>query len=66
MLTARAGAGMITFMTGADDPVHTRLLRGFTLEYLTLGWNVAGIIIRAIAAIAAGPVALAGFGLDSR
>ena len=39
--------------------------RGFILEYLTLGWNVAGIVVLAIAAITARSVALAGFGLDS-
>ena len=38
---------------------------GFLLEGITLGWNVVGIIILAIAAVAAGSVALAGFGLDS-
>jgi divalent metal cation (Fe/Co/Zn/Cd) transporter len=35
------------------------------LEYVTLGWNAAGIVILAIAAAAARSVALAGFGLDS-
>jgi len=35
------------------------------LEYATLGWNVAGIIVLAIAAVAARSAALAGFGLDS-
>ena len=50
----------------ADDPVRARLLRrGFVLEYVTLGWNVAGIIVLAVAAVAARSVALAGFGLDS-
>ena len=39
--------------------------RGFALEWATLGWNVAGIVILAIAAITARSVALAGFGLDS-
>ncbi len=39
--------------------------RGFILEYLTLAWNVAGIVVLAIAAIRARSVALAGFGLDS-
>jgi hypothetical protein len=34
-------------------------------EYATLGWNVAGIVVLAIAAISARSVALAGFGLDS-
>jgi hypothetical protein len=39
--------------------------RGFALEYATLAWNVAGIVVLAIAATAARSVALAGFGLDS-
>jgi divalent metal cation (Fe/Co/Zn/Cd) transporter len=41
------------------------LKRGFLLEYLTLGWNVVGVIIVVLAAYAARSVALAGFGLDS-
>ena len=41
------------------------LKRGLLLEYLTLGWNVVGVIIVVIAAFAARSVALAGFGLDS-
>ena len=41
------------------------LRRGFLLEYTTLGWNVVGIVVLAVAAIAARSVALAGFGLDS-
>jgi divalent metal cation (Fe/Co/Zn/Cd) transporter len=53
-------------VTVGEDPVRTRLLRrGFVLEYVTLGWNVAGIVVLAIAAVAARSVALAGFGLDS-
>jgi divalent metal cation (Fe/Co/Zn/Cd) transporter len=53
-------------VTVVDDPVRARLLRrGFVLEYVTLGWNVAGIIVLAVAAVAARSVALAGFGLDS-
>jgi len=45
---------------------HSALLRrGLTLEYVTLGWNVAGIIVVGFAAVAARSVALAGFGLDS-
>jgi divalent metal cation (Fe/Co/Zn/Cd) transporter len=39
--------------------------RGFALERATLGWNVIGIIVLAVAAVAARSVALAGFGLDS-
>jgi divalent metal cation (Fe/Co/Zn/Cd) transporter len=41
------------------------LRRGFVLEYATLGWNVAGIVVLAVAAVEARSVALAGFGLDS-
>jgi divalent metal cation (Fe/Co/Zn/Cd) transporter len=41
------------------------LRRGFVLEYATLGWNVAGIVVLTIAAISARSVALAGFALDS-
>ena len=41
------------------------LRRGFVLEYLTLAWNVAGIVVLGIAAWTARSVALAGFGLDS-
>lgn len=39
--------------------------RGFALEYVTLGWNVVGIVVLGFTAIAARSVALAGFGLDS-
>ena len=47
------------------DSRRALLRRGFVLEYLTLGWNVAGVVILALTAIAARSVALAGFGLDS-
>jgi divalent metal cation (Fe/Co/Zn/Cd) transporter len=49
-----------------DGATRRRLLRrGFLLAYLTLGWNGVGIVVLAITAVAAGSVALAGFGLDS-
>ena len=41
------------------------LRRGRILEGITLGWNVAGIAVLAVTAVAARSVALAGFGLDS-
>jgi len=41
------------------------LRRGRLLERVTLGWNVVGIVVLAIAALDARSVALAGFGLDS-
>ena len=45
---------------------HRRLLRrGRLLETATLGWNVVGVVVLAVAAIEARSVALAGFGLDS-
>ena len=47
-------------------PTATDLLRrGRALEWTTLGWNVVGVIVLAVAAIRARSVALAGFGLDS-
>ena len=53
-------------MATAADPARQALLRrGFALEYVTLCWNVAGIVVLTIAAVAARSVALAGFGLDS-
>jgi len=53
-------------VTTADDQVRTALLRrGFGLEYATLAWNVAGIVVLAIAAVSARSVALAGVGLGS-
>jgi divalent metal cation (Fe/Co/Zn/Cd) transporter len=59
---SRAGAAV----TPGGDPVRRALLRrGFALEYVTLAWNVIGIVVLAIAAVAARSVALAGFGLDS-
>ncbi|MDH6140407.1 divalent metal cation (Fe/Co/Zn/Cd) transporter [Kitasatospora sp. GP30] len=53
-------------MTASNEISRQALLRrGFFLEYATLGWNVVGIAVLAVAAISARSVALAGFGLDS-
>jgi divalent metal cation (Fe/Co/Zn/Cd) transporter len=41
------------------------LNHAMTLEYLTVGWNVLEGIIAVLAAVAAGSVALLGFGIDS-
>ena len=47
-------------------PSHHQLRRrGFILEGITLGWNVIGVVVLAIAAVSARSVALGGFGLDS-
>jgi divalent metal cation (Fe/Co/Zn/Cd) transporter len=49
-----------------EESERRSLIRfGLALEWATLGWNVAGIIVLAFAAVAARSVALAGFGLDS-
>jgi divalent metal cation (Fe/Co/Zn/Cd) transporter len=59
---SREGAAV----TVGGDPVRRAVLRrGFALEYVTLAWNAVGIVVLAIAAVAARSVALAGFGLDS-
>lgn len=47
----------------ADRPALLR--RGLHLEYLTVGWNVVEGVIAIAAALAAGSVALLGFGIDS-
>jgi divalent metal cation (Fe/Co/Zn/Cd) transporter len=53
-------------VTITDDAGRRILLRrGFALEYVTLAWNVIGIVVLAVAAVVARSVALAGFGLDS-
>ncbi|MGI8802416.1 MAG: cation transporter [Solirubrobacteraceae bacterium] len=41
------------------------LRRGLVLEYATLAWNGVGTAVLSIAAVGAGSVALAGFGVDS-
>ncbi len=41
------------------------LRRGLRLEYLTVGWNVAEGLIAVGAGLAAGSIALVGFGVDS-
>ncbi len=55
--------------TGPDAPLPGRdralLRRGRMLEGITLGWNAAGIVVLAIAAVRARSAALAGFGLNS-
>jgi divalent metal cation (Fe/Co/Zn/Cd) transporter len=39
--------------------------RGLRLEYLTISWNVIEAIVAVVSGIAAGSIALIGFGLDS-
>jgi divalent metal cation (Fe/Co/Zn/Cd) transporter len=50
----------------ADRTHHARLTsRGRKLEAATLGWNIVGVCVLALAAVQARSVALGGFGLDS-
>jgi divalent metal cation (Fe/Co/Zn/Cd) transporter len=52
----------------SDVPLASRaptLRRALRLEYLTVGWNVVEGVIGAGAGLAAGSIALLGFGLDS-
>ena len=68
--SARRGQAAVGWQTQAvtvaeDSDRKALLRRGFALEYATLGWNVAGIVVLASAAVSAQSVALAGFGLDS-
>ncbi len=57
---------MATARPHGSPPDIARLRRrGFTLEGITLGWNVVGTIVLAVTAVSARSVALGGFGLDS-
>jgi divalent metal cation (Fe/Co/Zn/Cd) transporter len=52
--------------TSAEVARRTRLVRaGIGLEAITLGWNVVGVVVLAIAVSSSASVALLGFGLDS-
>lgn len=52
-------------MTVAGTDRSRLLNRGLRLEYLTVGWNIVEGLIAVGAGIAAGSVALIGFGVDS-
>ncbi len=58
----RAESGDAREAAQAREPLLARALR---LEYLTVAWNVLEGLIGVAAAIAAGSVALLGFGIDS-
>ena len=52
-------------MTEATRDRQALLRTGFTLEWITLAWNVVGVVVLAVLALSSSSVALAGFGLDS-
>lgn len=49
----------------ADLPRSAQLTRGLNLEYLTIAWNAVEALVAIVAGLAAGSIALVGFGLDS-
>jgi divalent metal cation (Fe/Co/Zn/Cd) transporter len=52
--------------TLTETPARNQLLRGaLRLEWLTVGWNIVEGLVSVAAALAAGSVALLGFGIDS-
>jgi divalent metal cation (Fe/Co/Zn/Cd) transporter len=53
----------VTTIVLADRP--RLLVRALRLEYLTVGWNIIEGVVAIGAAVAAGSVALLGFGIDS-
>ncbi|WP_158866840.1 cation transporter [Leifsonia sp. AG29] len=52
-------------MTEATRDREALLRTGFTLEWITLTWNIVGVIVLAVLALSSSSIALAGFGLDS-
>jgi cation diffusion facilitator family transporter len=53
----------VTTLTAGDRP--RLLVRALRLEYLTVGWNLIEGFVAIAAGLAAGSVALMGFGIDS-
>lgn len=49
----------------STEPRAVILRTGLRLEYLTVGWNVIEGLIAVLSAVAAGSIALLGFGIDS-
>src|ERR1022692_1042690 len=61
-----AGDRLAAVTSISPDAARGGLIRrGLRLEDATLSWNVIGVAVLAVAALAARSVALAGFGLDS-
>jgi divalent metal cation (Fe/Co/Zn/Cd) transporter len=52
----------VTLHTSTADALRRRAL---WLEYLTIGWNVIEAVVAVAAGVAAGSIALVGFGFDS-
>lgn len=56
---------MTTIATAVEPGRSALLRRALRLEYLTVGWNVVEGLVAIAAGLAAGSVALIGFGVDS-
>jgi divalent metal cation (Fe/Co/Zn/Cd) transporter len=65
MVRTKLVAATIIRMSHIKTEKNKLIQRGVNLEYITLGWNVVGVAVVFMAAIAARSVALAGFGFDS-
>jgi len=52
-------------VTNAEHAHAASIRSGVMLEWMTLTWNIVGVVVLASAAYAARSVALAGFGIDS-
>jgi divalent metal cation (Fe/Co/Zn/Cd) transporter len=52
-------------LSNAADVRESLLRRALGLEYLTVGWNILEGLVAVTAALAAGSIALLGFGIDS-
>jgi divalent metal cation (Fe/Co/Zn/Cd) transporter len=64
--TESKGCGCAAQALDTAEPSRPEIVqRGLRLEYLTVGWNIVEGLVSVGAAIAAGSVALLGFGLDS-
>ncbi|MFZ4627211.1 MAG: cation diffusion facilitator family transporter [Blastocatellia bacterium] len=55
----------IALPTGHHESESSLVQRGRRLEYLTIGWNLVEASISAAAGLAAGSIALVGFGIDA-
>jgi divalent metal cation (Fe/Co/Zn/Cd) transporter len=53
------------FSEGKTSTRSALVLGGLRLEYITVGWNIIEGVVSVAAALAAGSVALLGFGVDS-
>ncbi len=49
----------------SEERERSLLRRGVGLEIFTLAWNLVGVVVLAVVALASSSVALVGFGLDS-